>query len=443
MKIFTKTKEYFPDETSRKKYYFLGSCFLVKNYTKNGKQFRLFGIPVYEDTFLHHKKTIRLFGICVYRKNLLKIKLKNSNILLFFDHSFGGGANVYFDIEKDGLLKEGYLIRIQCVPFFHNFCAEVYYSTGHVEKYTFYEDDLIGFLSELHYKKIIVSELVGYDTVKFLNYIKGLRKNTEELIFLCHDYQALCPSYTLMNHEQVYCGACTDLEACEACFSRLTLAPKEPDNSILLSGARSIRSWRAAWGEFFHLVDRVVAFDESVRDLFCRYYPWIQGKVHIRYHHVPALRKVAIRRDNIVIAFIGNISSVSKGTQVIRYFDERTDQYPGVKFVLVGCCAEPLKNIRSTGSYAREDLPDLLESRGVNLVFIPSVWPETFSYTTAEAMMMGLPIACFNYGAPAHRVSGYEHGLILDGAHLERAVPDIVAFMKQHVFQRGTDSAAG
>ena len=56
---------------------------------------------------------------------------------------------------------------------------------------------------------------------------------------------------------------------------------------------------------------------------------------------------------------------------------------------------------------------------------------------------MGLPIACFNYGAPAHRVSGYEHGLILDGAHLERAVPDIVAFMKQHVFQRGTDSAAG
>ncbi len=436
MKIFSKNKEYLPFESSQKKYYVFSLCWMVKKYTPQGKKYSILGFTIYEQSFINCETDIRIFGIKVYHNNILSIKLRNNSLILFFDHSLGGGANVYFDIEKEKLIHEGYIVRVRYVPFFYNFNVEIYYEKDRYEKYTLHEKDLLEFLAKLHYKKIIVSELVSYDTVKILGVIRSLKGLTEETVFLCHDYQALCPSFTLMNDKEEYCGACTDIAKCEDCFSRLHLAPKELDNSILLSGAKSISIWRMAWGEFFQGVDKVIAFDESVEELFCRYYPCLHGKVEIRYHYIPFLRKVNFNKGKIVIAFIGNISSVAKGSRVVRYFDDRASEWPDVDFILVGRCAEKLTNIRTTGSYTRTELPDILEKYGVNMVFIPSVCPETFSYTTAEAMMMGLPIACFNYGAPAHRVSSYEKGLILDGTHLEMAVPRIVEFMDQHIFGR-------
>jgi glycosyltransferase involved in cell wall biosynthesis len=100
-----------------------------------------------------------------------------------------------------------------------------------------------------------------------------------------------------------------------------------------------------------------------------------------------------------------------------------------LEFILIGECSVPLKNIPVLGKYRRENLPGLLESHGVNCIFIPSMWPETFSYTTAESMLMGLPLVCFDLGAPARRVSSYDKGLILDRNRFEDICPSISAFM--------------
>jgi len=58
-------------------------------------------------------------------------------------------------------------------------------------------------------------------------------------------------------------------------------------------------------------------------------------------------------------------------------------------------------------------LPKLMEDNQIDLVLIPSICPETFSYTTEEAMNMRLPVAVFDYGAPAERVREYERGIVL------------------------------
>lgn len=54
-----------------------------------------------------------------------------------------------------------------------------------------------------------------------------------------------------------------------------------------------------------------------------------------------------------------------------------------------------------------------MENNNIDIVFIPSIWPETFSYTTSEAMMMGLPVACFDMCAPAERVKNLRKNLLL------------------------------
>ena len=74
-----------------------------------------------------------------------------------------------------------------------------------------------------------------------------------------------------------------------------------------------------------------------------------------------------------------------------------------LKFKIIGVCKKRLKNIKFLGKYEVTDLPNILERENIDLVFIPSIWPETFSYTTEEAINMGVAVACFNIGAPAER----------------------------------------
>jgi glycosyltransferase involved in cell wall biosynthesis len=40
----------------------------------------------------------------------------------------------------------------------------------------------------------------------------------------------------------------------------------------------------------------------------------------------------------------------------------------------------------------------------VGLCLLPSIWPETFSYVTQELMSLGVPLVCFDLGAPAECV---------------------------------------
>ncbi|HNW25912.1 MAG TPA: glycosyltransferase [Candidatus Gastranaerophilaceae bacterium] len=62
---------------------------------------------------------------------------------------------------------------------------------------------------------------------------------------------------------------------------------------------------------------------------------------------------------------------------------------------------------------------------------IPSIWPETFSYTTAEAMMLKYPVACFDIGAPAQRVKNYDKGVVISKIDAQTALDEIVNFLRK------------
>ena len=68
----------------------------------------------------------------------------------------------------------------------------------------------------------------------------------------------------------------------------------------------------------------------------------------------------------------------------------------------------------TTGRYNVDDLPSIVKNYDIDLFFIPSIWPETFSYTTEEAIQMGMPVVTFDLGAPATRVREYSRGMVLN-----------------------------
>ncbi|HQV89811.1 MAG TPA: glycosyltransferase, partial [Nitrosomonas sp.] len=67
-----------------------------------------------------------------------------------------------------------------------------------------------------------------------------------------------------------------------------------------------------------------------------------------------------------------------------------------------------------TGRYERTALASAIEQSGANIFLFPSIWPETFSYVAHELMACGVPLCCFNLGAPAEAVANYSTGLLLD-----------------------------
>ena len=98
---------------------------------------------------------------------------------------------------------------------------------------------------------------------------------------------------------------------------------------------------------------------------------------------------------------------------------------------IIGNSKIKFKNIKKTGSYNVDKLPDILEKEEIDTILIPTTFPETFSYTTSEAMSMEIPVACFNVGAPCERVKTYQKGLIISKINAQSVLDEIIENFKK------------
>ncbi len=104
-----------------------------------------------------------------------------------------------------------------------------------------------------------------------------------------------------------------------------------------------------------------------------------------------------------------------------------------MRVVVIGEITEPIRSEQfiSTGRYQREDLPNIIKEQKIDMFLIPSIWPETFSYTTQEIMMMDIPLMVFDLGAPAERVVNYSKGYVIDEISAEAVLETVKAFCSQ------------
>ncbi len=86
------------------------------------------------------------------------------------------------------------------------------------------------------------------------------------------------------------------------------------------------------------------------------------------------------------------------------------------------------------GPYLREHVSTLINTTGVNVALLPSIWPETFSFVLDELMLLGLPVVSFHLGAPAERTRRYAKGLVLtsfEPSSVADALQDFFARLKR------------
>ncbi len=89
-----------------------------------------------------------------------------------------------------------------------------------------------------------------------------------------------------------------------------------------------------------------------------------------------------------------------------------------LEFVVIGYTQDdgPLLKtgmISITGRYSEIEAPHLIERERPDVIFLPSVWPETWCYALDYALATGLPVVAFDLGAIAERLRASGRGILL------------------------------
>jgi glycosyltransferase involved in cell wall biosynthesis len=338
--------------------------------------------------------------------------------LVILDHCLGGGASFYsqrlltdalsegrsalrltWDESRDGIDVRAAIGTVSCEGHMHGW--------GGLQRF----DQL---LAECEF---VYNDMVGWRQP--LEVLRGLADSNANLVLLFHDFFAVCPSYTLMGHDNKFCGVPENLGVCDNCL---------PRNNHAAMRHQSIREWRAAWQLILDSAREVRFFSESSAKIAQRAFSIDPQKVRI-VPHAPLAnfngRRVRLpQTGKLVIGVIGSLN-LAKGAGIVREMATTLMvQRPNARIVVIGHIVPQYReimpnNVMIHGSYDREQLPNLLEKYCVRICALPSIVPETFSYVTQELMQLEMPLACFNIGAPVERIGRYRLGKVVQTATAE------------------------
>lgn len=361
-------------------------------------------------------------------KNIRKyIMLKLLNTLkkptiLAFDHNLGGGASAYLTEKRKSFLHNSYQFIV--VRFMSARTYKLEFShKDQTEEFT--QDGLPSILTLLptQINEIWVNELVTYpDIFQLLKVIRALaQKKNSKLIMLMHDYYSICPRINLLNNNGIYCQH-PSINICNKC--------------IISNNKITIYDWRKNWQLFLKHCDFVIAFSEDTIQHLKKTYPTLHN-ILLKPHKIsflPPVCKINKTTSTLNIGILG-VLAPHKGVNIIQKMLKIIEMNNfNISIKLIGYCESSCiihsRYFSETGFYQRSALPKLVYENDIDIFLVPSICPETFSYTTAEIMAMQVPIAVFNLGAPVERVRKYAHGLIVTKPNAAVVLNEISEFMK-------------
>ena len=240
-----------------------------------------------------------------------------------------------------------------------------------------------------------------------------------------HDYAYLCPQVTLMGPKQHYCGE-PGLSGCVSCVRA------QGSSFAGKLGAAALRKKSASWLE---QAERILAPSQDTAARYARYFPNLNIDVqphtpmveHALQNAKPAGHAQFAEADKRTkrgepartrVALLGGIGD-HKGYQVLLACARlaAASNLP-LEFVVIGYTQDDealstTGRVFITGPYADTELLPLLKRERPAVIFMASVWPETWSYTLDAALATGLPLVAFNIGAVGERLANCTRAKLL------------------------------
>lgn len=239
-----------------------------------------------------------------------------------------------------------------------------------------------------------------------------------------HDYKVICPRINLVDDQGYYCGE-NSVAHCNSCL-------KSFGSDF---GVRSIEAWRAIHHQALLSADRVLVPDIDVTQRLKRYYPDVNIEVspheEIDHASLPTRRQVLHESEPIRIVVIGAIGKMKGFDVLLACARDAQERKLSLEFFLMGYSMnDPLlreAGVCISGRYLEKDALATLASLEPHVAWLPSVWPETYSYTLSIALLAGHPVVAFDIGAIASRlraITRHNHLIPLEFAKSPKRVND-------------------
>jgi GT2 family glycosyltransferase len=232
-----------------------------------------------------------------------------------------------------------------------------------------------------------------------------------ELHVCLHDYALICPRINLAGEDGYYCGE-PEAAACDKC---LPAGRKAGD-------ATTIGEWRAMHGEMLARAARVAVPDQDMSARLARYFPRVRFAVA---PHEPDFKPVVestapaiLPGERMRVVVVGAISRLKGYEPLLQCARHARAWDMALEFIVMGYSVNDRElegaGVTVTGKYRDEEAIARLVSLRPHLVWLPSLWPETYCYTLSIALQAGVPVVAFDIGAMSTRLSrvGPPHRLL-------------------------------
>lgn len=326
---------------------------------------------------------------------------------VYLAHSMGGGADMHLEKSLARLRDEGRGAVILRVGGSLRWQLELETPNGRSAVASDEIEPILKLIEELPKRHVIYSCGVGDEDPTALPDVLLRLAEGQTLEMLFHDYFPLSPSFTLLSSNMGYHGPHPPPDRAH----RL----RRPNGDEI-----NLAEWRAAWGQVAAKATRLVVFSQASATLVKEVWPEVAARIDVVPHallHTPPRMLTPDPNQRPVLGVLGGIGA-QKGAAVLVELSRRMRDQKGPGLALIGNIDPIFRLARGVpvhGDYRQEDIPALAARYGITAWLIPSIWPETFSFTTHEALAMGLPVLAFDLGAQgdAVRASGNGHPIPL------------------------------
>lgn len=351
----------------------------------------------------------RRMGICVSASDG---QVSTRGTVLTIHHGRGGGSGHYLDLYEQHLKEEGYrVVRLARVSLGAPLFRAIETRSGAPLSPVFgpisEQDVFVALIRSLGAVRLAVNHAVDLPVGALSAIPEAARRAGIPFDVHLHDYFYLCPLINLVDEAGHYCDA-AETESCKGCGSRQ-------------SGITVPRSiWRAEARRFLASAETVFGPSLDVAARYARHWPEIEVTVRPPEDDadiIAPLRPTLKPGEPLTVAILGRLN-VAKGFDVVLNLAKciRRRAAP-VRLVLIGQSIDDASLRRQGvvvhGRYRAAEATPLLQRYAPHLVFLPSIWPETWSFVLSLVLRARLPVCAFDIGAVAERLRALRLGTVL------------------------------
>ena len=267
-------------------------------------------------------------------------------------------------------------------------------------------------LAAINPDRIVLHSLSGLAWPMQAQVLQDLSVHPANLEFIGHDYAPVSAQYCLLPPDGSGWRGYPDMIMLQE-----WAAMADPLADL---GAGDPAQRQAAYDAFFAVATRLQVPSQAAAAIYRHYFPAHRFEVVPHATHLPAAQPLArLPPDGrLRIAIPGKIWP-HKGSHVIealaltcrqqkRPFDITLVGHSNIDDRLIR------HGVRVTGPYRQEaEAMAHLARLAPDILFVPSIWPETFCYTLTFAAALGLRPVVFDLGAQAERVRAMPGGTVL------------------------------